>query len=571
MIKKYYIIQLLLILTFLPVAAQTNQQDLKREVTLYNPYKPSLPLFRKRSFLPDVSDTSKIRPDFKYDITARPYTPEYSITPIKAATLLPEPLPKLYKSYLTLGFGNYVTPLFDLTIANERSKKGSIGFNARHFSTNGKIKLDNDQRVFAGYMDNDLSMFGKRFFRKNVLEGSVDFSQKLRYAYGYDTSIVGYEAVKKQIRMGYNNFGTNLSFASLNLDSANLSYNFKVGYNYFYNSKYRNQHNISFGGLMSKSYQGFYVGSGIDLDFTNLNDSLAKNLKYIVSVSPFIKKSTPQWSFKAGLQLLLDRNMTKGPILHLYPDVSFGLSIVPSYIGFFAALNGRLEKNSPEKVIRENPFIVKDGSLFKLLNTDHALIISAGLRGNNGIGGNYLISGSYSTINNMLFYTNYVYPDSLFNPQVGNLFLPSFYDVELLKIHGEMSGLITDKISYKGSASIYNYTLPDKTMYPWNKPSWDAMLGVKYNLRDKILAGVDVTALGKRKLGISRFESSMPVGTTVIDEPVHVNINLNAEYRYTKILSFWIKFDNISFNRYYEWAFYPAERFLCLVGFTYSL
>jgi hypothetical protein len=567
---KIYIILLLLVMIFIPVTAQINQQDLKREVTLYNPYKPSLPQFRKRSFLPYMNDTSKIRPDFKYDITTRPYTPEYNISPIKAASLLPDPLPKLYKGYLILGFGNYLTPLAELSITNERSKKGALGFSASHFSSNGKIKLDNDQRVFAGYMDNDMSLFGKKFFRKNVLEGSLDFSQKLRYAYGYDTSIVGYEAVKKQIRMGYNNFGTNLSFASLNLDSANLSYNFGLRYDYFYNSKYRNQHNISIAGTMSKTWKGYYVGSGIDLDFTKLNDSLSNNLKYIVSVSPFIKKSTPQWSFKAGLQMLLDKNMTSTPDFHIYPDVNFGFSIVPSYIGFFAALDGRLEKNSPEKVIDENPFLVRDGTLFKVPNTDHALEISAGLRGNNGIGGNYLISGSYSLINNMLFYSNYVFPDSLPNPLVGNLFLPVAHDVELLKIHGEMSGLITDKISYMGSANMYRYTLGTDE-YPWNKPSWDGKISVKYNLRNKILAGIDITALGKRKLAAYEFEHLMPVVLTKFSEPVHFNINLSAEYRYTKILSFWLKINNISFNRYYEWAYYPTHRFMCLVGFTYSL
>jgi hypothetical protein len=570
MMKRYIIILLLLVMIFIPVKAQTNQQDLKREVTLYNPYKPFLPQFRKRSFFPDMNDTSKIRPDFKYDITTRPYTPEYTISPIKAASLLPDPLPKLYKGYLVLGLGNYLTPLAELSITNERSKKGALGFSASHFSSNGKIKLDNDQRVFAGYMDNDMSLFGKKFFRKNVLEGSLDFSQKLRYAYGYDTSIVGYEAVKKQIRMGYNNFGANLSFASLNLDSANLSYNFGLRYDYFYNSKYRNQNNIGIAGTMSKTWKGFYVGSGIDLDFTKLNDSLSNNLKYIASISPFIKKSTPQWSFKAGLQMLLDKNMTSTPDFYIYPDVNFEFSIVPSYIGFFAALNGRLEKNSPEKVIDENPFLVRDGTLFKVPNTDHALEISAGLRGNNGIGGNYIISGSYSLISNMLFYSNYIFPDSLLNPQVGNLFLPVAYDVELLKIHGEMSGLITDKISYMGSANLYRYTLGTDE-YPWNKPSWDGQISVKYNLRNKILAGIDVTALGKRKLAAFEFEPSMPVVITKFPEPVHFNINLSAEYRYTKVLSFWLKINNISFNRYYEWAYYPTHRFMCLVGFTYSL
>ena len=119
-------------------------------------------------------------------VKTKPFLPEYTISPIKAAALLPDPLPKLYKSFVNIGLGNYLTPLAEISITNERSKKGTIGFYGRHFSTNGKIELQNDKKVFAGYMDNDASLFGRKFFRKSLFEGSVDFTQKTRYAYGYD-------------------------------------------------------------------------------------------------------------------------------------------------------------------------------------------------------------------------------------------------------------------------------------------------------------------------------------------------------------------------------------------------
>jgi hypothetical protein len=567
MMKKILILNLLILLICLTVSAQTNQQDLKREVTLYNPYKPFLPDFKKKNFLPDLNDTSRIRPDFSYDITTTPYTPEYTISPIKAVTMLPDPLIKLYKSYLNIGLGYYLTPLAELSITNERSKKGAIGFYASHFSTNGKIKLDNDKKVFAGYMDNDASFFGKKFFSKNLLEGSVDFSQKLRYAYGYDTSIVDYEAVKKEIAMGYNNFGTNLSFSSLTLDSSSFSYDFDLNYDFFYNSKYRFQNNIGVAGIMSKTYKGFYAGSGLNIDYFGLSYSIDQNPKYVVSLSPFVKKSTSQWNIKLGLQILADKNLSSAAKLHIYPDIAFGFSIVPAYIEFFAGLNGKLEVNEPKKIILENPFLLRDGSLFTLPNTNHALIVSAGLKGNTGIGGNYLVCASYSLINDMLFYANLIDPGNMLNPKAGNLFIPLTDDVELLRLHGEMDGVITDKISYRGSANWYKYTLTAYD-YAWNKPSWDARLGIKYNLRDKIIAGADITATGKRKFISASDEFTLlpPIKT-----PAHININLNAEYRYTKILSFWLRLNNISFNRYYEWAYYPSQRFMFMAGFTYSL
>ncbi|HZY24568.1 MAG TPA: hypothetical protein VFE71_01970 [Bacteroidales bacterium] len=544
-----------------------QESGLKREVTLYNPYKPSLPDSKKRSFLPEISDTSKIRPVFHYDVRTTPFLPEYTISPIKAAALLPDPLPKLYKSYLNLGIGNYLTPLAEISITNERSKNGTIGFYARHFSTNGKMDIENTKKVFAGYMDNDASLFGKRFFRKNILKGSLDFSQKVRHAYGYNPQILDYDPSNKDIRIPYNNFGVKTGLSSINLDSARFSYDYNLSFDYFTAANNMYQRKVSVDGIMSKSFKGFYVGSGINYDYYKIPDFLLAPPKYIFSVSPFVKKSSELWNFKLGLQILLDRNMTTTAMVHVYPDINFGFSLVPTYINFFAGLSGKLEKNEPLKIITENPYVIGDGSLFKIPNTSHDLIVATGFKGNTGIGGNYLLSASYSLISDMIFFTNI-----LSGVEKGNYFLPLTDDVELFNIHGEMNGPISDKLSFISAANYYKYTL-SHFAFAWNKPDWDAKIGLKYNLRDKIIAGMEISLEGKRK---EIVDGQLPVlfdaaGPFFVDLPAHFNLNLNAEYRYSNILSFWAKLDNISNKRYYEWAFYPTHGFMFMLGFTYSL
>jgi hypothetical protein len=125
-------------------------------------------------------------------------------------------------------------------------------------------------------------------------------------------------------------------------------------------------------------------------------------------------------------------------------------------------------------------------------------------------------------------------------------------------------------------ANLYKYSL-SKYEYAWNKPGWDGKLGLKYNLREKIIAGMEITALGKRKLivngeNISKTSTIPLQGPAVISEmPAHININLSAEYRYSKILSIWTKLNNISGNHYYEWVYYPSQRFLFMLGITYNL
>jgi hypothetical protein len=570
MTKRNLIISAFIIFCLLPVSAQVKKQEptvLKREVTLYNPYKPSLPESKKRSYLPDMIDTMKVKTEFQYNVSTIPFMPSYTISPIKAAALLPDPLPKLYKSYVNIGMGNYLTPLAEISITNERSKKGTIGFDGRHYSTNGKVKLQNDKKVFAGYMDNDASVFGRKFFKKNLLEGSVDYSQKTRYAYGYDTSLVSYNPPKKDISINYNTIGAKASFSSLTLDSADFSYDFDVYYNYLNTAKNLFQNSAGFTGTMSKSYKGFYVGSGIKYDYYKLSETLLSNPKYIASISPFVKKSSDQWNFKLGFQALLEKNISGSPKFHFYPDVNFGFKVVPSYVSFFAGLSGKLEKNDPVKSFAENPYLYYFGDMYTLPNTDHELVISTGLKGNTGIGGNYLASVSYSVIKDMLFYYNL---DYTFMGMMGNYFIQIPDDVELLQIHGEMSGAINDKLSYTGNMNMYKYTLTNNTC-AWNKPAWDAKVGLKYNLRDKILVGIDITGIGKRKFGVFDPDFFFVPAVARYESPMHINLNLSAEYRYSKILSLWTRINNISYNRYYEWAYYPSQRLLCMLGFTYSL
>ena len=572
MIKRNLTILILIILSFSPINAQVKKQDsgLKREVTLYNPYKPSLPESKKRSFLPDMNDTTRVRPDFNYNVKTTPFLPEYTISPIKAASLLPDPLTRLYKSYIKAGIGNYLTPLAEISITNERSKKGAIGFYGRHFSTNGKIALDNDQKEFAGYMDNDASLFGKKFFRKSTLEASVDYSQKSRYAYGYSPDFTDYSPSKKDIRIPYSNIGGRVSYSSNTLDSADFAYDFDLSFDYFTTADSMYQRKFSVTGVMAKTFKDFYIGSGIGFDHYGNPDFLFTYSKYIATISPFISKKSELWYFKAGFEALLDRNIEQDATLHVYPNFDFSFNIVPSYLSFFAGLNGKLERNEPMKIVGENPYLIADGSLFRIPNTSHDLIVSSGLKGNNGFGGNYVVSASYSQISDMVFYSNIV--SFGIDPVIerGNHFSTVYDHVNLLNLHGEMSGQINNKLSFNAHANYYNYKT-EVFEFAWNKPDWDALFGLKYNLRDKIIAGMDITLEGKRMEAVNASDlNSLDIPAWTVEMPVHFNLNFGAEYRYSKILSFWTKINNLS-NRYYEWTYYPTQRFLFMVGFTYSL
>ncbi len=573
MIMRNYIILLILAIVPVRIAGQQNQETImKREITLYNPYKPSLPDVVKKSPLPNIVDTTKVRHDFSYEVNTTPFMPPYNISPVRAASLVPDPLPKLYNSYVNIGFGNYVTPLAEISITNERSKKGAIGLYAGHFSTNGKVELQNLEKVFAGYMNNDLSLFGRKFYRRSQLYGSLDFNQKSRYAYGYDTSITDYSAEKKDIKREYINTGANIGYASNLLDSSKLSYDFNIDYKFFYTKKDLNQHKFELTGKMAKLIKGFYAGAEMELDFYKPSDSISTSSRYLVALRPTLEKATSEWNFRLGFQAVIDKGLVDPEKLHLYPDVSFGFNIIPAYLSFFAELTGKLELNDPAHVVDLNPFVIPGLSLFNIRNTDYSLIVRAGFKGETGLEGNYRLSASYSLVNNMLFFSNSVIRDGASVLEHGNNFRPLYDQAEILNVHGDMGGKVTGKLSFETAGNYYRYTLSESD-YAWNRPHWDAMAGIRYNLRNKILAGVNIDARGNSQALVTSTEPGVPGVTTYqqVELPANLTFGINAEYRYTKILSFWLRFDNIAFSKNYEWAFYPSQRFICLVGFSYSL
>ena len=94
---------------------------------------------------------------------------------------------------------------------------------------------------------------------------------------------------------------------------------------------------------------------------------------------------------------------------------------------------------------------------------------------------------------------------------------------------------------------------------------------LNYNLRDKVLAHADIYGLSKRYARVGPMSYSSSPDYEIYELPLSMSLSIGLEYRYTKILSFWARVNNIALNRYYEWNFYPSQRLLFMAGFTYSL
>lgn len=571
-------------LTLIPAMlyGQGEGNAIRREVTLYNPFKPTLNKENKVSFLPDMRDTTAINPLFSYRIAPNVFIPQYELKTIGAARLEPDPLPKLYKSYLKVGFGNYFSPIAELSISSERSRNRILGFYADHNSSFGKIRLANEEDVFAGYMDNTAKMYGTKFFKRSALTGNIDFNHMRRFAYGYDAGAgVLPEPSHDSLRIDYINPGATMSFYSTRLDSAFLDYDVKLFYDLLYQNDQAYQHHAGTSINAGYDLKVLYARARVSYEYFKFSQFIDFRPRHVVSFDPSISRSAQEWSFKVGLKLVTDSRNQFDPEdilpaeyktkMYLHPDVRFQFAVIPSFVNIYVALDGEYENNQALDIIGYNPFIVAEDpsgkilaskELFMIKPTDHKLRVGGGILGSASEFTTYKITAAYSLFEDMSFFVN----DTI----TGRTFIPVYDNGELLSLRAELNARINEQMSFSAAAGYYGYTL-ESELHPWNKPSWDGNIKFNYNLRNKILASAELNGLSRRYAKYGPMGYSGLTDATVTELPVHFSLNLGIEYRYTKILSFWTRLNNLSTNRYSEWNLYPSQRFLFMAGFSYSL
>ncbi len=119
----------------------------------------------------------------------------------------------------------------------------------------------------------------------------------------------------------------------------------------------------------------------------------------------------------------------------------------------------------------------------------------------------------------------------------------------------------------------YNNYFLDNETEPWHKPELEITLSADYNMQEKIRVKAELFTTSKTYA--RTFETVVSGNTTAVTEvPVKLDglfdLNLGLEYRYSKLLSGFINFNNILGQRYYRWYNYPSYRFNVMLGITYS-
>jgi len=542
------------LIIMLPLFADA-QNNMNQEVHVVKAYEATISDAYKVNFMPEIADTLPVITKFSYSIEPEMPKIKYEPDQIAPAKVTGEPLSPLFHTYLKAAGGNYTSFLGDAGFNVLRNADYTAAFLYQHRSSSSKIKLANDFKSPASYSDNSFILSGEKFLDAKSLYGNAWFNRDVFHYYGFNTdSLTDFfdtTLVKDNIRQRLMDIGAKIGYKSYFQDSTRLNYDFALGYNFFDDIQNNYQNHITADLQFVNFYKKERLGLNINVNYFNHVSQIDTVNNGIVRLNPHVRFFGSRWRIETGIFLDVDA-YSDSLLYHYYPNVFLQYNVIEDLFIPYFGFSGGIVNNDVKMITKENPFIIPG---LHIHNTNNLIEINAGFKGRFSRTISFNLWGKYSVIENMYFFL----PDS---NGIENKFNVVYDNVELMQFRGEFALKTSEKFNVFLTANYYHYQT-DSQRYAWHRPIYDATLAFKYNLKNKIIAGLDVYNQSET------YSMKWHPAPETISVKSFVDVSLNFEYRYTKYMSFYLLANNITHRKNYHWSYYPSQRLNVMIGASY--
>jgi hypothetical protein len=539
------------------VRSQTNMNDINFQAE--SEFQPTIKDAVKFAELPEIRDTVHRITNANYGIASNPLFPKYTVEPINPAKMQNEPLTKLYHSLIKVGYGPiYNMPYGELWVNSTRSRDMAYGVHYKHFSSMSQLK----DVGYSGFADNEAELFGKKFYKKHTLSGNFDYKNNMMHYYGFDTTInkISDKGFTKQ---AFQLFAPSVQLQSHYTDSSKINHAINLSYYNLTDLYNANENNVKLTTDLSTYINKESFHLNILGDYYNHKKPKDTINDFIFSLNPYFEAHGKKWHADLGVKATMD---AFGPSTKFYfhPQLNAYFNVYDNIIIPYAGASGGLIKNSYRTLTSENPFVRPD---VQLTNTNNKFNVFAGLRGNLSSSTSYDASVKWGMYDNMHFFLIDYASDQT---RMDNKFKVVYANTSLLTVSGAVKYQYKEKIHFIAKGNYYGY---NATVLGYNKafhkPNYDLTLSGIYNLKSKIIIKADIFAIGSQWALTKDTETADSITYKPLLLKGIVDCNLGAEYRYSKMLSFFINFNNIANMRYQRWERYPTQRFNFMLGLTF--
>ena len=570
--------QLVLTLTLLLLfnqqsfSQETKVDTLKtEEILVVKPYSPKISDAFKIKSNPSIDTATTIQKEkVKYSIFSIPVASTFTPSKGKAKGVKRAPKERLFENYISAGFGNFTSPLFEAYLHTGDPRYSDLGIFINHHSSEGGIK---DLQLNGSFADTRFDGFYKFFDKYYNWQINAGVQRKLYNYYG--TRVTFEDAILNTIdeKQIYKNIyvGGNVDFKDSFFKGATAELvNFSDNYN-------SNEFRFKITPKLEFPISTELINAEFLVDLVNgkfeQNYITNEDIKYSflnLGVNPNFEVLRDNLTVNLGAKLYYSSDLeNKTNKFYAYPNVTASFKLIDDVFILVAGATGDLVQNTYQNYATINPYV---SPTLNIQQTDKQYNAFAGAKGKlaSNIGYNFNVSHTNEQ-NKPLFLQNSSKTDGTQNTtyayEAGNSFNVIYDNVKTLGFFGEITIDASDEFNFGGTINYNNYTTENE-LEAWNLPEITATISADYQNK-KWFAGAKLFYSGTTKDIVTEF-GVVNITTPIVTNKSYMDLNLNGGYIFSDRLTAFAKLNNALGEKYEPFVNYQVQPLQVLAGITYK-
>jgi outer membrane cobalamin receptor len=287
------------------------------------------------------------------------------------------------------------------------------------------------------------------------------------------------------------------------------------------------------------------------LTFSNSTFTGLQQSRFFLDVTPTVTFKADKLTAQGGIKVNSFTGTTNK--FAAYPVLKAKYQVLPEKLSVTAGLGGEMRYLKYYDLIEQNRYLNRTPDIRPSRDAIHIYA---------GVDGQLAKYFSYSA----RFYTKQVKDQLIyFNPENAAYF-QMLYDSSFQQTGAELSlifnkndkvraGIKGDFRAFKTNQVAANFGIPGTKVDIWGS----------YNFANKVWVATEIYVFGPRTMSMT--SDSIPVA---IEQGIVADVNLSAEYRFSKRLSVFLELNNLLDNRWQRWYNYQERPFDIKGGLTFS-
>jgi len=579
-----FIITIFISIFTLSLWGQQPKDTLNTEIiNVVKPYAPTISDAFKVKDQPNTADDldSAIKEEINYQINSVPVASTFTPSKGKAKKVARPKKERLYDNYVSLGFGNYTTPLLEAYVRVHPLRDAILGATLKHHSSQGGA---NDLLLDDSFYNTSLGLYYAKSSRKMNWKINTKAQHQVYNWYG----VLNTEDSNAFTESFLDNFDAKQQYLNLALAGKLIYFNsifkeLETSLSHFSDAYKSSEVRLRIQPKFTLPIDTESVDLKLDLDYLRGNfnqsyqDTNVFSYSYLnIGLLPSFKVVRDDLRLNLGVKAYYTLAAEKeNTAFKIYPNIDASYQLLADVLAVFAGATGGLHYNTYLDLVQENPFV---SPTHNSIPTDEKYRVFAGVKGKLASNITYLFKASYADEDNKaLQVANQVKTNGLIDTEVkayelGNSFGVVYDRVKTLGLHGDLVVDFSKEFSFGGSVD-YNSYVTENQIEAWNLPKLKATLFTAYNT-GKWRGEAKVFIVGDRKdlvmPQIVPVITPFPYEDYVVTNKSYVDLNLGLSYAFTARLSAFAKGHNLLGVKYKRFYNYPVQGLQALAGVTYK-